>query len=106
MNETLDLFSAESVRDEALDRVALNSGVWMSQALNVIASLKGWTGTAEDMRLLISERGHRPHHHNAWGSLTRTAIKRGLLTPTGQYAHMRERQSHARMTPIYISRKT
>jgi hypothetical protein len=50
---------------------------------------------------LLTREGVVPHHHNAWGALILHAVSQGLLERTGRWTHMRDRRSHARLTPIY-----
>ena len=63
----------------------------------------GWIGTGEDIRRFLIEEMQLepPHHHNAWGSLIRTAVHRGLIGGTGRWTRMRGPKSHARPTQIY-----
>lgn len=94
---------ARKARDEAMKRVGQNAGSWRGNALVALSLLeKGYTGTAEDIRIRLIMKGlEPPHHHNAWGELIRTAIKIGKLIPTGQRKQMKLAKSHARMTPVY-----
>jgi hypothetical protein len=104
MDDQRDLFSglAQTARDEAIERVAINSGPWMTVATGYIARLREWEGTAEDLRLrLVSDGCPFPHHHNAWGALVMSAVKRGMLKPTGRMAKMKTPKSHARKTSVY-----
>lgn len=104
MTDQGDLFSARASRDEALERVKRNSGPWFDRALAYIATLETWRGTGEDLRILITNAVGSPHHHNAWGSLTRVAMRRGLIIPTGQRVAMRGSKSNARKTDVYTSK--
>ena len=101
-DEQGDLFGAKSARDEALGRVAANSGPWRGRALAVIGALpQGWRGTGENLRLLILRSIGPPHHHNVFGELVKEAITRRWLKPTGEMRHMESDKSHARRTPVY-----
>jgi len=94
--------SAVTERDQALHRVATNSGSWMLDALIAICRISTDSEvTGEDIRLNILERVGMPHHHNAWGALIKSALKQGVLIPTGEYRAMKTRKSHARKTPVY-----
>jgi hypothetical protein len=106
MAEQLDLLAALDARDAALERVSHNAGeTWMQEGVRRIGLLRSWQGTAEDLRILLLDSGFEaPHHHNAWGALTRMALSHGLLVRTGAFTHMRTRKSHARMTAVYRSR--
>ena len=116
MNDQGDMFVRESsgiikrkdaaikARDRALKSVADNSEDWMEKALEALKYLstrREWTG--EDIRLLISKPGivGAPHHHNAWGALINTAVRRKLIVATGRYESMKTTKSHARKTPVY-----
>lgn len=101
-----DLFEhadAKSERDEALERVEMNSGKWSVAArIRVRGIHPGWTGTGEDLRLRLRRDGlPAPHHHNAWGALINTCVKQEWLVWTGELAQMRTAKSHARATKIY-----
>ena len=62
----------------------------------------GWVGPSEVLRMMMLEAGlGLPHHHNAWGELTKAAVNAGLIKPTGQTANMKLKKSHARKTPVY-----
>lgn len=98
-----DLFGGRADRDEALARVAINSGGWFVAAMQIVMRLPaGWTGTGEDLRVhhvqpVIGE----PHKPEAWGSLVSQAKRQGWLACTGERRAMKVRKSHARMTDVY-----
>lgn len=99
-----DLFGGASAgaRDAALEVVAENAEdatQFMSRGLRAIAALSG-EYTGEDVRRCLTAAGVTPHHHNAWGALIRSAIKSGLLVPTGRYVRMTAVRSHARATQV------
>lgn len=97
-----DLFSRLS-RDEALERVQKHAGEdWMASALGCIARMeRGLLVTGEDIRHVVEKAVGPPHHHNAYGALVMSAVKRHLIAKTGQWTNMRDKRSHARMTPVY-----
>ena len=101
MTQQQDMFGAKVARDDALKRVADNAGDWMQRSLVAITLLRG-EYTGEDIRLIVSEQVGNPHHHNAWGSLIKIAIKHKLIRSTGKHRHMRTKKSHARQTPVYV----
>ena len=101
MNKTLDLFAAIAARDAALKLVSDNSGDFMGDALKAVQRLPRGRYTGEDIRLDLVRQGIEPHHHNAWGALISSCVKRGLLRFSGDYEPMKVRQSHARKTPVY-----
>lgn len=86
----LDMFAAKADRDAALEQVEHNGLPWMEYALAALRWLPaGMTGTAEDFRGALWDRGlESPHHHNAWGALIMNAVRRKLLVPTGEYRAM------------------
>jgi hypothetical protein len=98
-----DLFSAKSERDKALDSVSAHAGEWMDIARDAMEALpSGSTGTFEEFRLTLVHGGlDKPHHHNAWGSLARICIARGILIFTGVHRNMKTPKSHARKSPVY-----
>lgn len=89
-------------RDDALGRVSRNAGSYTDRALEQIRTIDG-EFSGEDIRLLVESRIGKPHHHNAWGAIIRTAIKQGAIQRTGRMAQMNTRRSHARMTPTYYA---
>lgn len=100
--DLFDYAASKEARDQALEKVAMNSADFMSMALAEIEKLPpGWHGTGEDARKMIIGRGIEPHHHNAWGALIRTAVAKRILVGTGQYISMRSVTSHARRTQVY-----
>jgi len=97
--EQLSLFGGERLRDAGIARVSANNDSWMESALAKIERLDFDEATGEDFRMLLELP--EPKHPNAWGALTRTAISRGLIIPTGHWVKMKDPRSHARMTPLY-----
>ena len=98
-----DLFESRKARDAALKDVADHSQPWMDRALAFLPLLRVEfsTVTGEQVRLWLEKRLEPPHHHNAYGALINTAIKRGILIPTGCLVPMAVKKSHARKTPVY-----
>lgn len=102
MMDLFDAAAAREARERTLKQVADHAGLWMDAALAEIGALPAtWCGTGEDIRAGLEQRGLVPHHHNTWGALIGTAVKRRLIVPTGQYVGMRGSRSHARRTPVY-----
>ena len=83
-NPQLGLFDKEV----ALKQVADNSGGFMQEAVAGIECLPSGLYTGEDIRLHLTRQCIIPHHHNAWGALISTALKRNLLRDTGKVEHM------------------
>jgi hypothetical protein len=100
--------TAEQARDEALERVADNSGPWINAAFGA-AVRRGQeqeqgaaTFTGEQLRLMLLDAGlPPPHHHNAWGALINKLVRSGVIQPTGDRTRMKTERSHARSTGIY-----
>lgn len=92
---------SKDLRNEALARVAFRAGPFMGAALAAMRTFGPGLYTAEDFRLRLEREGLRPHHHNAWGALTKQAILDGIIRETGSRRAMRDPRSHARMTPVY-----
>ncbi len=103
-----DMFSngiAMALRDQALDQVAENSQPWMERAIGFVSHMPVHGMTGEEIRRIVSICIGEPHHHNAWGALISTAIKRKHFWPTGEYRKMTSKKSHARRTPVYENNK-
>jgi hypothetical protein len=98
-----DAERARHERDAALQRVSSNAGRWIDRAMAAISLVPAFEGTAEDLRFRLVRDGlEPPHHHNAWGAVTRKALDRGLLKRTGKLRAMTGAKSHARRTEVYI----
>ncbi|HLL28528.1 MAG TPA: hypothetical protein VKT73_12870 [Xanthobacteraceae bacterium] len=95
------LTAAREARNQATSAIAAVNSNFIKLALPLIEGLSAsWSGTAEDIRVMLTDVGVKPNHHNAWGSLILTAVKRGLLHKVG-YGQMKIKSSHARTTPLY-----
>lgn len=100
----VDLFSAadaRAARDEGLARVASHCDDFIALGLAVIATLPGGEYQGEDIRRALTARGLIPAAHQAWGALTRQAVAKNLLTPTGRYAATKSVKTHRHQTQIY-----
>lgn len=95
--------AAEQRRDEILRNMIERHGPWNRRALSYIRVLTpGEEFTGEQIKLSVLEMGlEPPEHHNAWGSVIKMALKRGMLEPTGEYRNTETVRSHARRTPVY-----
>lgn len=93
-------------RNEVLDAVADNNVDWLRTAVEAVKRLPdGTEATGEGLRMLLLERGLRePKGSGAWGALTGTLTRRGVLVATGDWEPMRQKSSHGRLTRCY--RKT
>ena len=95
--------ASEAARNHAIATVGSNAGnEFMEQAKAVIQQrLSGTECLAEEFRRVCEEAGIRPHHHNAWGSLTNQLFKAGILIDTGRLGKSTSVRSHARRQPIW-----
>jgi hypothetical protein len=95
--------ASEACRNHAIATVGSNAGPeFMEQAKAVILErLSGNECLAEEFRRVCEEAGIRPHHHNAWGSLTNQLVKAGILIDTGRLGKSTSLRSHARRQPIW-----
>lgn len=96
----LDYIEASKARDAGMKLAADNSGAFMPRALAVIASMRGEV-QGENIRAECIARGVLPKSHKAWGALTRLAITRGLLEPTGRFEKTKSVKTHCHPTQIY-----
>lgn len=96
----LDFIEASKARDAGLTLAAENAGDFITRALAVIASMTGEV-QGENIRAECIARGVEPQSHKAWGALVQSAIKRGLLKPTGRYEKTKSVKTHCHPTQIY-----
>lgn len=102
MSDVFDAAESKALRDEGMQRVADNGPDFMATGMQAIASLPGgFEYTGEKIREHLLAKKIEPHHHNAWGALICSAVRRGLLEETGRYVPMTARRSHARKTQVY-----
>ncbi len=100
----LPLFATgQDLKKEAIERVTANAGSqWIEQASKLIQErLAGQEVLAETFRAICEEEGVTPHHHNAWGGLTSSLIKRGILMETGRIDKSSDPRSHSRRQPVW-----
>lgn len=95
--------ASEAARDHGIALVAQHAGVAFREAAQavILDRLSGCEVLAEEMRRVCEEAGIKPHHHNAWGSLTNQLVKAGVLIDTGRLAKSTSVRSHARRQPIW-----
>ena len=93
---------ARVARDIGISDVLETNAAWRDDAWAGVRRLPlGWTGTGEDIRLLLEAEGIVPDHHNAWGGLINGCVREGMLEWTGALAQMATQRSHARATKVY-----
>ena len=92
------------LKEEGIRKVSENNENWLQDCVKFIeASIFGSRShfTGEDIRFDCENFIGFPRHHNAWGALINTLLKRKIIVPTGEYRPMKDRASHARRTPVY-----
>lgn len=98
----------EAVRDSAIERVMEHEKkAWRELHDKELAAFLIERGSdpflPEDFRRWFIERGNeRPHHPNVWGAMWMQAARQGLVVKTGQYRHMQDLRSHARITTEWV----
>jgi hypothetical protein len=95
---------SRSERDLGIVRITSNNRTWMQSALAMLPAMKAEysEATGEDMRAWLLGNGlHKPTKPNAWGALTRSAIRLGIIADTGRVGQMAATRSHARRTPLW-----
>lgn len=98
-----DLKAGRAERDESIQAVLDHAGdAWQRQALGVLGTLRHRQVTGEDIRRACADAGVEPHHPNAWGGFVAGLVKRGTLEATGRCSQMRDPNSHARKTDVYV----
>jgi hypothetical protein len=109
MNQTLipdALFVGPSeiaARDAGMATVLKHAGDdWRESAKSVLRGLPQTEVTGEDVRIACEQVGVRPHHPNAWGAFINQLVREDVLVPTGRYAPMKAKGSHARKTQLYF----
>ncbi len=102
-----DLFAARVARDEGIALVTEHNESWMERCLVQVEHIRRahykdcTTFTAEELRHALSANDDlEPKHPNAWGALTNTLQKRGIIERAG-YGQMKDKRSHARETPLW-----
>jgi len=92
-----------ALRDEGASKVLDKAGNdWKEGAMRLIRQrFRGCEVTGEDFRFICEAAGLFPHHPNAWGALTLSMKRSGLLRETGQWRSPRDPKSHARPTRVY-----
>ena len=104
MDTQLTFEDAIAHRNEVLEAVSDSNTGWLKLALDAMRGVPDGTElTGEKLRLTLLENGlAAPPHVNAWGALTGTLARRGMLVPTGKWEPMREKRSHGRLTRTYL----
>jgi hypothetical protein len=107
--DQLDLFDNDETsqgtgpRDVALRRVMQNADpLWAPNVTKLIKeNFAGQEVLAEEWRLLSEERNLYAHTDKAWGGLTNSLVRSGVITKTGRRSQSRSRRSHSREQPIW-----
>ena len=104
---TASMLTGKELKEKGLALVRENNENWMQRCLESIQNGVGkhWIlksdFTGEDIRFFCLHHVEYPKHPNAWGALINTLIKRNIIVPTGEYRPMKDKNSHARSTPVY-----
>jgi hypothetical protein len=95
--------TGQQLKEKGIREVSEHNENWMGRCLQVAPRYLHHRAdfTGEDLRFLCENLAGSPRHHNAWGALISTLIKRKIIVPTGEYRQMKDRSSHARSTPVY-----
>jgi hypothetical protein len=72
-----------------------------SYRLDAVSHGQKATFTGETLRVVLLKDVGEPNHHNAWGGLINTLVRKKIIRRTGKFVHMRMPRSHARLTPEY-----
>ena len=90
-------------RDEALNRVVRNADpFWVANVTKLIKeNFAGQEVLAEEWRLLSEEHNLHAHTDKAWGGLTNSLVRSGVITKTGRRSQSQSRRSHSREQPIW-----
>jgi hypothetical protein len=94
------------MKQEGIERVWKNAGIWSDQAINLLASFSARQReefTLEDFRLYASMRYlPEPHHDNCWGALFSVASKQFLIKPTGSMVVASRPEAHGRLIRTWV----
>jgi hypothetical protein len=98
-----DLFAGRKARDEGIGRVSDHNETWIAKCQREAALFAASrdTFTGEDIRFHCQEYVGEPKHHNAWGALTCSLVKRKVIVATGQWAQSKDKTSHATLIQVY-----
>jgi hypothetical protein len=104
MSDQFDGDQSRSERDIGIARVLSANSTWADDIGAWISNLPhGWKGTGEDIRRIwLRNGGLKPKHHNAWGGVISSAVRRGVLQKTGKRQNMKWTPSHSRTTDEYL----
>lgn len=108
MNDQLMLAyeEAKQTRDAALDQVSENAESWMDAGIRELRAMIGEFPAefqGETIRERITPVIGSPHTHHAWGALTLTAIRKGIIRPTGEYRITLSQKTHGHRTAVYTA---
>lgn len=94
MQETMDMFEVAEQRaktgmERAIQHADREEPGWSSDALVMFTRevrVRTEAFTVEQIRMAIEPALPKPPDLRSWGSITQTAIKRGVIVKTGEYA--------------------
>jgi hypothetical protein len=97
--------TATQLRDAGITKVTAREQSWLEAAHALIVRYPTNEANAEELRVWVEERAGLPSHLNAIGGMFISAVRKGLLTNTGQYVQSTRPASHSRRVPVYIINK-
>ena len=99
-DETLQ---GSNLRDAGLKRVMRKADpLWKDNVTKLIKEhFAGQEVLAEEWRLLSEKHKLHAHTDKAWGGLTNSLVRSGVITKTDRRSQSRSRRSHAREQPIW-----
>jgi len=104
MNQPSLFSAARAARDDGVAKTSAKNSEWMERALDLVTSMKGSLEefTGEMLRMKLRAAGlSDPSKPHAWGALTITLVKKGVIVDTGKVSQMFTEKSHARRTPVW-----
>ena len=102
--DQMELFDNDTVpRDAALNRVMRKADpFWITNVTKLIKeNFAGQQVLAEEWRLLSEEHNLHAHTDKAWGGLTNSLARSGVITKTDRRGQSQSRRSHSREQPIW-----
>jgi hypothetical protein len=99
-----DLPLGTELKESGIELVLQNAGEsFISRACRLVQEVHaGQTILPEVWRETCAAHGITPHHPNAWGGLTRTLYKRGVIQPTDTFRPLQSPRSHGRLSRLWL----
>lgn len=98
---SFNLPEGERRRDAGISLTTGNNIEWMARALAIVRvyAPRSRDFMAEEFRLYPGIG--TPASPNAWGALTRTLVRQGVIEHTGRYSKASSTRNHAHAYPVY-----